>query len=60
LALSGGVLGIALTFGGIKLLVALAGEFPNSTDIAVNARVLMFTLGISLLTAILFGLAPAI
>jgi len=60
LALSGGVLGIALTFAGIKLLVALAGEFPNSTDITVNGRVLLFTLGISLLTAILFGLAPAI
>src|ERR1700739_641688 len=35
LALSGGLLGIALTFGGIKLLVALAGEFPNSTEISV-------------------------
>ena len=60
LALSGGVLGIALTFAGIKLLIALAGDFPNSTDITVNSRVLVFTLGISLLTAILFGLAPAI
>jgi putative ABC transport system permease protein len=59
LALSGGLLGIGLTFGGIKLLVALAGEFPNSTEITVDARVLLFTLGVSLLTAILFGLAPA-
>jgi predicted permease len=60
LALSGGLLGIALTYGGIKLLVALAGEFPNSTDIGVDGRVLVFTLSVSLLTAILFGLAPAI
>jgi putative ABC transport system permease protein len=60
LALTGGLLGIALTYGGIKLLVALAGEFPNSTDVGVNGRVLLFTLGISLFTAILFGLAPAI
>src|SRR6266852_5540040 len=59
LALSGGLLGIGLTFAGIKLLVALAGEFPNSTEITVDARVLLFTLGVSLLTAILFGLAPA-
>jgi putative ABC transport system permease protein len=59
LALSGGLLGIGLTFVGIKLLVALAGEFPNSTEITVDARVLLFTLGVSLFTAILFGLAPA-
>jgi len=59
LALSGGLLGIGLTFAGIKLLVALAGEFPNSTEITVDARIVLFTLGVSLLTAILFGLAPA-
>src|SRR6266851_4685418 len=60
LALSGGLLGIALTYAGIKLLVALAGDFPNSTDVGVDGRVLLFTLGVSLATAILFGLAPAI
>jgi putative ABC transport system permease protein len=60
LALFGGLLGIAFTYAGIKLLVALAGEFPNSTEVRVDGRVLLFTLGISLLTAILFGLAPAI
>jgi predicted permease len=60
LALSGGLLGIGLTFAGIKLLVALAGEIPNAAEITVDTRVLLFTLGVSLLTAILFGLAPAI
>src|SRR5258705_2037193 len=60
LALSGGLLGTALTYAGIKMLVALAGEFPNSSEVGVNGRVLLFTLGLSLLTAILFGLAPAI
>jgi len=60
LALSGGLLGIALTYAGIKLLVALAGEFPNAADVGVDGRVLLFTLGVSLATAILFGLAPAI
>jgi putative ABC transport system permease protein len=60
LALSGGLLGTALTYAGIKLLVALAGDFPNSTDVGVDGRVLVFTLGVSLVTAILFGLAPAI
>src|ERR1700686_1792954 len=60
LALSGGLLGTALTYAGIKLLLALAGEFPNASDVGIDGRVLLFTLGISLLTAILFGLAPAI
>jgi putative ABC transport system permease protein len=60
LALSGGLLGAVLTFVGIKLFLALAGDFPNSTTITLDGRALLFTLGISLLTAILFGLAPAI
>src|SRR5258707_229583 len=60
LALTGGLLGTALTYAGIKLLIALAGDFPNSTDVGVDGRVLLFTLGVSLATAILFGLAPAI
>ena len=60
LALLGGVIGVALTFCGIQLLLALAGEFPNSTEVNVDGRVLLFTVGISLATAILFGLAPAI
>ncbi len=60
LALSGGLLGTALTYAGIKMLVALAGDFPNAADVGVDGRVLLFTLGVSLVTAILFGLAPAI
>ncbi len=60
LALSGGLLGTALTYGGIKLLVALAGEFPNAADVGVDGRVLLFTLAISLLTSLIFGLAPAL
>jgi putative ABC transport system permease protein len=60
LALTGGLLGTILTFAGIKLFLTLAGEFPNSTTITLNGRVLLFTLGVSLLTAILFGLGPAI
>jgi predicted permease len=60
LALSGAVLGIALTFAGIKLFLALAGDFPNAASITVNPKVLLFTLGISLATAVIFGLAPAL
>ena len=60
LALAGGVLGTILTFVGIKVFLALADDFPNADSITVDRRVLLFALGISLLTAILFGLAPAL
>ena len=59
-ALGGGVIGILLTYGGIRLLLALAGDVPDADQINVDGRVLLFTLGICLGTAILFGLAPAI
>ena len=60
LALAGGVIGILLTYGGIQLLLAMAGEVPDADQINVDGRVLLFTVGICLATAILFGLAPAI
>ena len=61
LAVIGGVLGTVLTLAGIRLFLALAGgDFPDAELIRLDGRVLLFTLGISLLTAILFGLAPAL
>jgi len=61
LAVIGGVLGTVLTLVGIRVFLALAGgDFPNAELITLDGRVLLFTLGISLLTAILFGLAPAL
>ena len=60
LALLGGGLGIFLTLAGIVLFRKLAGQFPNAGEINVDAQVLLFTLGVSMLTAVLFGLAPAI
>ena len=61
LATMGAVLGTILTLVGIRVFLALAGEdFPNAQAITLDGRVLVFTLGISLLTAILFGLAPAL
>jgi len=60
LALLGGILGIVLTFAGIALFRWLASDFPLRDSINLDLRVLIFTLGISVLTAFLFGLAPAI
>jgi predicted permease len=61
LALLGGVAGIAVTFAGIALVRWLVPEdFPNRAGLNIDPQVLLFTLGISLLTAFLFGLAPAI
>jgi putative ABC transport system permease protein len=61
-ALAGGSLGLALGYGmmrGLKLLVP-AGYLPQEADISIDLNILLFTLGVSILTAILFGLAPAL
>jgi len=60
LALAGGLLGVLLTYFGIQLFLKLAGDFPSSDTIKIDARVLLFTLGVSLVTAFVFGLFPAI
>jgi putative ABC transport system permease protein len=60
LALAGGLAGALLTFAGIKLFLALVGAFPNAESIRIDGKVLLFTLGISLATAILVGLLPAV
>jgi len=60
MALLGGTLGVLLSRWGIRLFLALAGEFPNSGSITTDVSVLLFTLGLSLSTAILFGLLPAL
>ncbi len=60
LALAGGALGTVLGFWGLKaLLVASPAGIPL-VRITLDARVLGFTLAVSLLTGILFGLAPAL
>jgi predicted permease len=58
----GGVAGIALAWGGSRLLVLMASGGPNPLPINVtpDARVLGFTLAASLLSALVFGMAPAL
>ena len=64
LGLLGGAFGLLLAFWGIRLFLWLAdsgqGGVPNADKMTVDLRVVLFTLGISLLTAVLFGLAPAL
>jgi predicted permease len=60
LALIGGAVGLfvaRLTLTG--LLAALGPRLPRAAEISMDVPVLLFALGISLLTGILFGLAPA-
>ena len=61
LALLGGVAGLLLAWWGTDLLLKLVpGGLPRVTETALSARVLGFTLLISVLTGMLFGLVPAL
>ena len=62
LSVTGGALGVALAYGGVKAVVALMPEYsvPHEAVIAINVPVLCFAVAVSLLTGILFGLAPAL
>ncbi|MFL6274208.1 MAG: ABC transporter permease [Blastocatellia bacterium] len=61
LALAGGALGLLLATWGLNLLVAAAPqEIPRLNAIAIDGWGLGFTLLISTLTGIIFGLAPAL
>ena len=61
LAIAGGALGLIFAHFGIMLIVKfLAQQLPRSTEIGLDAWVLAFTLGISLLTGFAAGLLPAL
>lgn len=61
LALMGGVLGLSFAHLGTRLIMKfLADKLPGETDVAVDAKVLIFTLGLSLVAGILAGLLPAL
>ncbi len=61
LAAAGGAIGVVIARSGGALLVRLAsGQLPRSEDIALDWRVLSFTVIVSLVTGIAFGLMPAI
>jgi predicted permease len=59
LALVGGLLGVVIAYGGVALLGAMApGNLPRVSELSMDAAVLGFASGISLLSGLLFGLAP--
>jgi putative ABC transport system permease protein len=61
LALAGGIAGLAIARWGTQAVVAaVPGGLPRMENIGVDGWVLAFTLGVSLLTGIVFGLAPAL
>jgi predicted permease len=60
-SLLGGALGVALAVGGVRALVTLLpADFPRVHEIQVSVPVFVFTLGVSVVTGVLFGLAPAL
>ena len=60
LSLGGGLLGLFLASQCLALLVSFAGRFTTrAAEVSISMPVLLFTLGLSLLTGIVFGAAPA-
>jgi putative ABC transport system permease protein len=60
LTLIGSSLGILLSFWGTRLMRAITQGVPDAESIRIDGRVLLFAAGLSVLAALLFGLAPAI
>ena len=62
LAIAGGLIGLIFASWGSRILLVLAseGKTPIPIDVSVNSRILIFTMLVSLITAILFGLMPAL
>jgi putative ABC transport system permease protein len=61
LAVFGGMLGLLFALGAAKAAAgALPAALPRAEEISLDGRVLLFTMAVSLLAAIVFGLAPAL
>ncbi len=65
LGCAGGLLGLLLAYGGVHLIIAytpakVAGNIFQLVTIGIDSSVLLFTLALSVLTGVVFGLAPAL
>jgi putative ABC transport system permease protein len=62
LAFAAAILGVALAYAGLPAILAIVppNTIPDEADVAINMPVLLFTLGIAILTSLVCGAAPAI
>ena len=61
LACAGGILGLALGYAGVRALLALdPSSMPRSSEVGMDARIVLFAAATSLASAVLFGLIPAL
>ncbi|HKA20806.1 MAG TPA: ABC transporter permease [Blastocatellia bacterium] len=61
LSFAGGVFGVLLAHWGVKLILAISpNSIPRFKEIGLDGRVLLFTMVVSILTGVIFGLAPAV
>jgi putative ABC transport system permease protein len=61
LSITGGAMGLLLALWGTSLLFSISpNTIPRSTEVGIDSIVLLFTLAVSILTGLLFGLAPAL
>lgn len=61
LSLIGGIIGGLVAVVGTKILLAAAtSDVPRLNEVSIDSRVLIFSLGISIITGLVFGLAPAL
>ena len=59
LSLTGGVLGVLLAFWSVDLAASALRGLPRGSEIAVDGRVLAFSLAVSMAAGLVFGLIPA-
>jgi predicted permease len=60
LSLLGGLLGVMLAWGGLRLFIAAAPPgFPRLSELSIDPAVLGFTAAVAVLTAVVFGIVPA-
>ncbi|MGA8027856.1 MAG: ABC transporter permease [Bryobacteraceae bacterium] len=61
LGMSGGLLGVVVAAAGIHpFIVFWPGSLPRAEEVQLDWRVLLFALGVSILSGLVFGLAPAL
>jgi putative ABC transport system permease protein len=60
LSIVGGAFGLALARWGVQSIVVLFPTLPRASEMGIDANVMVFTLLVSIVTGLLFGLAPAL